>query len=121
MLAGLCDICKRCFNQICAPTCLFSNTNIRITVPHPGDTHTDREFDKVVGVLTKSINHWHSLHTNISAAQSNIQELCVGIIIAMIFKSQLVSNIGISEDGGYVEAEFLIFILEESGYCCHKG
>ena len=70
--AGLCDIYRICFNRICASTYPFSYTNMRVTIPQPGDTPVDVTPDKFVEELTKSVNGWRWLHIHISAAQSKI-------------------------------------------------
>ena len=51
-----------------------------------------------------------------SVAQSVTQKLCNNIVIAMIFGSQLVLNVDISDSGGYIDALFLIFILKKSKF-----
>lgn len=45
--------------------------------------------------------------------------LYIGVIIAIIIGSQLVSNVDISKDKSCVEAEPLIFISKKSGFYCY--
>ena len=54
--AGLCDIYRTCFNQICAPVCPFFNVNVRVPVFLLENTPIDVTPNKFVKELTKSIN-----------------------------------------------------------------
>ncbi len=86
-LAGFYNIYKTYFNQIYTPICLFSNINVRVTVFYQEDIPADIMPDKVVEKLSKLVNNWRWLYIYISAVQFKIQELCINVVIAMIFGS----------------------------------
>lgn len=115
-LARFYDIYKTCFNQIFAPAYLFSDTNVRVTVLQLEYILANVTLNKITRELIKSVNNWCWLHMYMSVAQSVTQKLCNNIVIAMIFGSQLVLNVDISDSGGYIDALFLIFILKKSKF-----
>lgn len=73
--------------------------------------------DKVIGKLTKLVNNWCWLYTYIFVIVTKIKVLCIYVIIAMIFGSQLVLNISILDNRGCVETGSLILISEKSEFC----